>query len=58
MKLSAILGPITYGVVTWVTQGNHRLAILVTGSYFVIGLGILATIDVARGRRAAIASTA
>jgi UMF1 family MFS transporter len=41
-----------------VTQGNHRLAILVTGSYFVIGLGILATIDVARGRRAAIASTA
>ena len=58
VKLSAILGPITYGVVTWVTQGNHRLAILVTGSYFVIGLGILATIDVARGRRAAIASTA
>jgi UMF1 family MFS transporter len=56
VKLSAIVGPITYGTVTWVTGGNHRLAILVTGIYFVIGLGILATIDVARGRRAALAS--
>jgi UMF1 family MFS transporter len=53
VKLSAIVGPITYGLVTWLTGGDHRLAILVTGGYFVVGLAILATIDVARGRRAA-----
>jgi UMF1 family MFS transporter len=54
VKLSAIVGPITYGVVTWLTGGDHRLAILVTGIYFLIGLAILTSIDVARGRRAAV----
>jgi len=53
VKLSSILGPITYGSVTWATGGNHRLAMLVTGGFFVIGLLLLAQIDVARGRRAA-----
>jgi MFS transporter, UMF1 family len=53
VKLSSILGPLTYGVVTWLTAGDHRLAILVTGGYFVVGLIILAGVDVARGRRAA-----
>ncbi len=53
VKLSSILGPLTYGVVTWITAGDHRLAMLVTGGYFVIGLIILAGIDVERGRRAA-----
>jgi UMF1 family MFS transporter len=53
VKLSSILGPLTYGVVTWITAGDHRLAILVTGGYFVIGLVILAGVDVERGRRAA-----
>ena len=55
VKLSAILGPLTYGAVTWLTAGDHRLAILVTGGYFVIGLAILAGVDVERGRRAAAA---
>lgn len=55
VKLSSILGPLTYGVVTWLTAGDHRLAILVTGGYFVIGLIILAGVDVERGRRAAMA---
>ena len=54
VKLSAILGPVTYGVVTWVTLGNHRFAMLVTGAFFVIGIAILSGLDVARGRRAAI----
>ncbi len=53
VKLSSILGPLTYGVVTWITAGDHRLAILVTGLYFVIGLVILAGVDVERGCRAA-----
>jgi UMF1 family MFS transporter len=53
VKLSSILGPITYGLASWITQGNHRLAMLITGSYFVVGLALLAGIDPERGRRAA-----
>jgi MFS transporter, UMF1 family len=56
VKLSAILGPVTYGLVTWATHGNHRFAMLVTGIFFVIGLAILADLDTARGRRAALAA--
>jgi len=54
VKLSSILGPVTYGLVTWISAGDHRLAILVTGVYFVIGIAIVARLDVARGRRAAL----
>jgi MFS transporter, UMF1 family len=54
VKLSAILGPLTYGLVTWITHGDHRAAILATGAFFVAGLGILARVNVARGRAAAI----
>ncbi len=54
VKLSAILGPVTYGLVTWITHGNHRLAMLVTGVFFVVGIGLLAGLDVTRGRRAAL----
>lgn len=53
VKLSAILGPLTYGVASWVTQGDHRTAILITGSYFVIGLFVLRGVDAARGSAAA-----
>ena len=45
VKLSSILGPITYGLVSWMSGGDHRLAILITGSYFVVGLVLLAGID-------------
>ncbi|MBU0753420.1 MAG: MFS transporter [Gammaproteobacteria bacterium] len=53
VKLSSILGPLTYGAVTWISGGDHRLAILITGSYFVVGLFILAGVDAERGHRAA-----
>jgi UMF1 family MFS transporter len=52
VKLSSILGPLTYGAVTWVSGGDHRLAILITGSYFLIGIVIVAGVDAARGRAA------
>lgn len=52
-RLSAIVGPLTYGFVTWVTSGNHRLAILSTAAFFVLGLLLLAPVDVQRGRAAA-----
>ncbi|SFL15899.1 MFS transporter, UMF1 family [Nitrosomonas aestuarii] len=54
VKLSSILGPLTYGWVSWVSRGDHRLAMLITGSYFIIGLLILVRIDVSRGRQAAL----
>jgi MFS transporter, UMF1 family len=50
IRLAAILGPLTYGAVTWITGGNHRLAILLTGAYFVVSLAILAFVDERRGR--------
>jgi UMF1 family MFS transporter len=53
-NLSSILGPVTYGAVSWVSQGNHRLAMLITGAFFVAGLLILHGIDARRGRRAAL----
>lgn len=55
VKLSSILGPVTYGVVSWMTGGNHRISMLVTSGFFVVGLAILRGIDVERGRRAAVA---
>ncbi|MEW6353267.1 MAG: MFS transporter [Pseudomonadota bacterium] len=57
VKLSAILGPITYGLVSWLSHGDHRFAMLITGGYFVVGLLILLGIDVKRGRRAALRQT-
>ena len=54
VKLSSILGPVTYGLVSWISRGDHRLAMLITGIYFVIGLIILMGVDVQRGRRTAL----
>ena len=53
VRLSAILGPMTYGLVTLLTDGNHRLAIGSTGVFFLLGLGLLALVDVPRGIAAA-----
>ena len=52
-RLSAIVGPLTYGLVTWLSGGNHRLAILSTAVFFVVGLVLLRPIDVVRGQAAA-----
>jgi MFS transporter, UMF1 family len=53
VRLSGVIGPMLYGIVTWLTSGNHRLALLITGSMFVIGLVLLAKVNVAAGERAA-----
>ncbi len=53
VKLSAILGPLTYGAVAW-AMSSHRLAILASGSFFVVGLAILLGVNVRRGREAAL----
>ncbi|HEY8252646.1 MAG TPA: MFS transporter [Burkholderiales bacterium] len=56
VKAASIFGPLTYGAVTLIFAGNHRLGIFVTGIYFVIGLILLRNIDVERGRAAALAA--
>ena len=52
-SLAVVVGPLTYGLITLVTGGNHRVAILSTSLFFVGGLGLLMPIDVARGQHAA-----
>ena len=49
VRLSAIIGPITYGLVTLLTAGNHRIAIFSTGLFFVLGLVVLRRVDMQRG---------
>jgi UMF1 family MFS transporter len=56
VRLSAILGPMTYGLVTWLTDGNHRLAIASTGLFVVGGLLLLTLVNVQRGIAAAAAA--
>ena len=53
IRASAVLGLLTYGTVTWATDGNQRLAMATTGLFFVGGLLLLARVDIARGQDAA-----
>lgn len=48
-RLASIIGPLTYGAVTALTAGNHRLAILATGMFFVLGYWLLRRVDMTRG---------
>jgi MFS transporter, UMF1 family len=54
-RLAAVVGPVTYGVITWVTEGNHRIAMLVTGLFFVLAWWVLRKLDMAAGQRQAAA---
>jgi UMF1 family MFS transporter len=53
VKLASIVGPLTYGVASWITAGDHRQSLLVTGVWFVAGLAVLRGVRAGRGRRAA-----
>lgn len=53
VRLSGVIGPVLYGLVTWITAGNHRLALLLTGGMFILGLVLLAKVNVQAGERAA-----
>ncbi|MBI5936222.1 MAG: MFS transporter [Betaproteobacteria bacterium] len=54
VKLSSILGPVTYGAAVWFSGGQHRPAMLGLGVFFLLGLALLWGVDVERGRRAAL----
>jgi UMF1 family MFS transporter len=53
-KLASVVGPLTYGLVAYLSRGNHRLALLTTAVFFVAGLLLLLTVDERRGRTAAL----
>jgi len=52
VKLASILGPLCYGAVNWASGGDHRMAMLGTAGFFVVGLVLLTGIDIERGRAA------
>ena len=54
VKLSMILGPLSYGLVSWLAGGDHRSAMLATALFFVGGLLLLMRVDVARGHARAV----
>ena len=53
-RLASIIGPLSYGAITWATGGNQRIAILSTSVLFVAGLLLLIPLNMARGRQAAL----
>jgi len=54
IRLAAIIGPLTYGATIYLMQGNHRLAILSTLLFFILGLILLLTVNEKRGKQAAL----
>ncbi|MBE0588140.1 MAG: MFS transporter, partial [Hydrogenophaga sp.] len=53
-RLASIIGPLSYGAITWATGGNQRLAIGFTALLFLLGLVLLLPVNMERGRRAAL----
>ncbi|PXW84917.1 UMF1 family MFS transporter [Nitrosomonas sp. Nm84] len=52
-KLSAIIGPLTYGGMVYLFEGDHRIALLSSLVFFILGLALLATVNERRGREIA-----
>jgi MFS transporter, UMF1 family len=55
-RLASILGPLSYGAITWATGGNQRVAIASTTVLFLAGLLVLTKVDMHRGRMAALSA--
>ena len=53
IRLASIVGPLGYGLITWITAGNQRLAIGATTVLFLVGLALLLPINVQRGQNKA-----
>ena len=58
IRFASIIGPLSYGAITWATGGNQRLAIMSTTALFIAGLLLLIPVNVARGRQAALQADA
>ena len=56
-RLASIIGPLSYGAITWATGGNQRVSIASTAVLFAVGLVVLQRMDMQRGRAAAVAGS-
>lgn len=52
MRAAYVVGPFVFGAVSSLT-GSQRIAILINGVFFLVGLPVLFAVDVSRGRAAA-----
>jgi UMF1 family MFS transporter len=50
IRLASIVGPLGYGLITWLTDGNQRWAIAATTVLFVLGWLLLLPVNVQRGQ--------
>ncbi|MDO9271361.1 MAG: MFS transporter [Methylobacter sp.] len=57
-RLSAIVGPLSYGLINYWSNGNHRMSLLSTLSFFIVGLILLLKVNESRGKAAAIIDNA
>ncbi|MGZ4969347.1 MAG: MFS transporter [Methylobacter sp.] len=57
-RLSAIVGPLSYGLINYWSNGNHRMSLLSTLAFFIIGLVLLLKVNENRGKAAAIMNDA
>lgn len=54
IRLASIVGPLGYGLITWLTAGNQRVAIACTALLFLLGWLLLLPVNMIRGRHAAL----
>ena len=55
-RLSAIVGPLSYGLINYLSHGNHRLSLVSTLVFFIVGLLLLGKVNESRGKIAAMHS--
>ncbi len=53
-RLSATVGPLSYGLINYWSNGNHRMSLLSTLAFFVVGLVLLCKVNESRGKAAAL----
>ena len=51
-RLSAIVGPLSYGLINYLSHGNHRFSLVSTLLFFIVGLALLSKVDEVRGKAA------
>ena len=51
-QLAAVVGPLSYGLIAWGSGGDHKLALLCTGLFFVLAGHVLRRMDFDRGAQA------
>jgi UMF1 family MFS transporter len=53
-RLSAIVGPLSYGLINYWSHGDHRMSLLSTLAFFIAGLALLSKVNESRGKAVAV----